>query len=110
MISVVLVYSAQARAVQEKRIDVPAGTTLAQALQKSQVITQWQLSDTDTCEVGIWGRKVPLSHILRDNDRIEIYRPLHVDPKVARRERFARQGARSSGLFAKRRAGAKSGY
>jgi len=33
-----------------------------------------------------------------------------VDPKVARRERFARQGAKTAGLFAKRRAGAKAGY
>jgi putative ubiquitin-RnfH superfamily antitoxin RatB of RatAB toxin-antitoxin module len=42
---------------------------------------------------------------LRDLDRIELYRPLKVDPKVARRERFQRQGARAAGLFARKRRG-----
>jgi putative ubiquitin-RnfH superfamily antitoxin RatB of RatAB toxin-antitoxin module len=45
---------------------------------------------------------VPLTHGLRAGDRIEGYRTLRVDPKVARRERFARQGARSAGLFARK--------
>ena len=45
--------------------------------------------------------------VLRDGDRVEIYRPLRVDPKVARRERFRKQGARAAGLFAQRRPGAK---
>jgi putative ubiquitin-RnfH superfamily antitoxin RatB of RatAB toxin-antitoxin module len=60
--------------------------------------------------LGIWGRKVGLSHVLRNQDRVEVYRPLRVDPKVARRERFTKQGARSAGLFVKRRVGAKPGY
>jgi putative ubiquitin-RnfH superfamily antitoxin RatB of RatAB toxin-antitoxin module len=60
--------------------------------------------------VGIWGRKATRDQLLRDRDRVEIYRPLRVDPKVARRERFARQGAGTTGLFAKRRVGAKAGY
>jgi sulfur carrier protein len=47
---------------------------------------------------------------LRDQDRVEFYRGLRVDPKVARRERFSKQGARASGLFAKRRPGSKPGY
>jgi len=47
---------------------------------------------------------------LRAGDRLEIYRPLRVDPKVARRERFAKQGARTTGLFARQRPGAKTGY
>jgi putative ubiquitin-RnfH superfamily antitoxin RatB of RatAB toxin-antitoxin module len=41
---------------------------------------------------------------------LEILRSLRVDPKVARRERFQRQGAKTAGLFAKRRVGAKPGY
>ena len=47
---------------------------------------------------------------VRPGDRVEIYRPLKVDPKVARRERFVRQGARATGLFARRRPGGKAGY
>lgn len=64
----------------------------------------------DALETGVWGRKQAADHLLRDGDRVELYRPLKVDPKVARRERFTRQGAGTTGLFAKRRAGAKSGY
>ena len=41
---------------------------------------------------------------------IKAYRGLRVDPMVARHERFKKQGARSAGLFAKRRPGAKPGY
>jgi putative ubiquitin-RnfH superfamily antitoxin RatB of RatAB toxin-antitoxin module len=60
--------------------------------------------------VGLWGRKAKLDDLLRDQDRIEVYRPLRVDPKVARRERFVKQGARGAGLFAQKRQGAKAGY
>jgi len=69
--------------------------------------TPEQLGDLGT---GVWGTRVSVSHLLLDGNRLELYRPLTVDPKVARRERFVRQGAKSAGLFAKRRAGAKAGY
>ncbi|MEO5606317.1 MAG: RnfH family protein, partial [Polaromonas sp.] len=49
------------------------------------------------------------TQLLQDADRIEIYRELRVDPKVARRERFNQQGAKRAGLFAKS-PGAKAGY
>ncbi|MFM7801509.1 MAG: RnfH family protein [Limnohabitans sp.] len=61
-------------------------------------------------QAAVWGKPVPLHHVLEEGDRLEILRPLRVDPKVARRERFQRQGAKAAGLFAKRRAGAKPGY
>jgi putative ubiquitin-RnfH superfamily antitoxin RatB of RatAB toxin-antitoxin module len=53
--------------------------------------------------VGVWGRVVPVVQELRDGDRVEIYRSLTVDPKVARRERFVQQGRRGAGLFARGR-------
>jgi putative ubiquitin-RnfH superfamily antitoxin RatB of RatAB toxin-antitoxin module len=53
---------------------------------------------------------VDLGRRLSAGDRVEVYRALTVDPKTARRERFARQGARTTGLFAKQREGAKAGY
>jgi len=59
---------------------------------------------------GIWGRVTQPDHVLQEGDRVEWCRPLVVDPKVARRERFAQQGRRSTGLFAERRPGAKAGY
>jgi len=52
---------------------------------------------------GIWGRKCRWDTPLQEGDRVELCRPLRVDPKVARRERFQQQGARTAGLFAARR-------
>ncbi len=89
---------------------VEPGCTVEQALKTSGLLQDIEPQLLRQLDVGIWGRKVVLSHVLRDNDRIEIYRPLTVDPKVARRERFVRQGAKSAGLFSKRRSGAKAGY
>ena len=59
---------------------------------------------------GVWGRLQAADFVLADGDRVEAYRNLTVDPKVARRERFAKQGARGTGLFANQREHAKSGY
>jgi putative ubiquitin-RnfH superfamily antitoxin RatB of RatAB toxin-antitoxin module len=53
---------------------------------------------------------MPWNTVLRDGDRVELCRELRVDPKVARRERFSKQGARRAGLFAKKRPGAAAGY
>jgi putative ubiquitin-RnfH superfamily antitoxin RatB of RatAB toxin-antitoxin module len=62
----------------------------------------WAGSETGWV-AGVWGRVVPVAQELRDGDRVEMYRPLTVDPKVARRERFVRQGRRGAGLFARGR-------
>lgn len=43
--------------------------------------------------IGVWGRRVAVSYVLRDGDRVEIYRPLPADPKESRRHR-ARAGRR----------------
>lgn len=109
-LTVTLVYSPVARHVEEFTLQVHGGTTVGQAIEHSTMLARIPAEMVAQLELGIWGRKVALSHVLRDLDRIEIYRPLTVDPKVARRERFTRQGAKSAGLFTKRRAGAKAGY
>ena len=105
-----LVYSPQARKVEEHFLQLAEGSTIAQALKESGVLKQIPETVLQTLELGVWGKKVPAHTVLQHNDRIELYRPLAVDPKVARRERFAKQGTRGAGLFAKRRAGAKAGY
>lgn len=110
LIQVCLVYSAQAREVLELTLRLKPGSTVRQALETSGLLVQRPDLDLSTMTLGVWGRKVALTHVLRDQDRVEIYRPLKVDPKVARRERFARQGARTAGLFTKKRPGAKAGY
>ena len=110
-IFVTIVYSYRLRQVIEKVIQLEQGGTVAQTLLASGLTQQFPDLTAVTHEVGIWGKRVGLAHVLRDQDRLEIYRPLTVDPKVARRERFVGQGAKAAaGLFAKRRAGAKAGY
>ena len=109
-LTISLVYSPAPRQVREWSLQLPAGATVARALAASGVLDEFAELRAGRLVLGIWGRKTTPGHVLRDQDRIEIYRGLRVDPKVARRERFNRQGAKSAGLFAKTRAGAKAGY
>ncbi len=101
-------YSPQSREVVVHTLVLDAGVTVAQVL--PQLAAHWQLPEGHITAVGIWGRKVSASHVLKPGDRLELYRALKVDPKVARRQRFKRQGAKRSGLFATRRPGAVAGY
>ena len=117
-IRVSVVYSDGPRHIYEKWVtldnsvtaSVNQSTSVLQALQASGVLEAFPEIDLAQATVGVWGRKASLNQPLRDHDRVEIYRPLRVDPKVARRERFRKQGAKTAGLFAKKRAGAKAGY
>jgi uncharacterized protein len=97
MIRVTVVWSPAAQQVQEQQIELSVDTTLAQALAAAGV-----QSASDSASVGIWGRRQAMDTVLRDGDRVEICRPLQIDPKEARRERFNQQGSRKAGLFAKR--------
>jgi uncharacterized protein len=107
---VTVLYSPGPREVHERKLVLAGGSTVHHALQASGLADEAAGLDVGTAVVGIWGRKARLAQLLRDGDRVEVYRPLIVDPKVARRERFRKQGARAAGLFAKRRDGAKPGY
>ncbi len=109
-VKVSVVYSPAPRQVREWLLDLSAGATVAQALAASGVFEEFPELQPARLTAGIWGKKTGLAQVLRDTDRVEIYRGLRVDPKVARRERFDRQGVKRAGLFAKTRAGAKAGY
>jgi len=102
-LTVTVVDSAAPRTTREREVRVKEGATLADALNACAI-------SAEGVACGIWGRLTTPEQLLQDQDRIELYRPLVVDPKVARRERFVLQGARSTGLFAQRRPGAKAGY
>lgn len=106
--NITLVYAPAPRTVHELSLIVPPGCSLQEALERSG----WLDRFPETCSLptGIWNRKAPRETLLREGDRLELYRELRVDPKVARRERFVGQGARGAGLFAKRRPGSKAGY
>ena len=109
-IQVTVIYSPVSRDVREIALRLAPGSTVLQAIQASDLLQLFPSIDQQTMMVGVWARKASLNQALRENDRVEIYRPLTVDPKVARRERFAKQGARTAGLFVKKRPGAKAGY
>ena len=109
-LNITLVYSPAPRQVREWTLALPAGATVAQALAACGILEAFPELQSGRLMLGIWGRKTSLEHRLSEQDRIEIYRALRVDPKIARRERFNRQGAKSAGLFAARRPGAKAGY
>ena len=107
---VTVIYSPEPREVLEWPLTLPPGATVQTALQVSGLRSAFPGIDIERADVGIWGRKALLDAPLREGDRIEVYRPLKVDPKIARRERFRKQGARAAGLFAGKRAGQKAGY
>ena len=90
-VSVTVVYSPAVREVKEVNLVLPAPCSVLQALQESGLLACYPEIDNLHTVVGVWGRKAPLDQLLRDQDRVEIYRPLRVDPKVARRERFRKQ-------------------
>jgi putative ubiquitin-RnfH superfamily antitoxin RatB of RatAB toxin-antitoxin module len=105
--SVTVVFSPAPREVFEFSLNLEVGATVATALSQAQ---SQGFSASNAVHVGVWGKKASAEQLLEDGDRLEIYRALTVDPKVARRLRFAGQGAKRAGLFATRRAGAKAGY
>lgn len=104
MLAVQVVWVDAQAQVQERSVALPAGAQIHDALRACGL----ELGTHAAC--GVWGRTLAPDHGLQDGDRVELYQPLKVDPKVARRERFAQQGAGRSGLFAKRRANSKAGY
>ena len=109
-IEVTLVYSPASRVVHEVVMQLPQGTSVGQAWLASEWFPDIGGSAGDCPESSIWGRKTTPTQTLQDGDRLEALRPLKVDPKEARRQRFVKQGTRGAGLFAKRRPGAKPGY
>jgi uncharacterized protein len=107
---VTVVLSTGPRHIQVVVLEWTQGLTAAIAVRASGLLKPLPQADIDVLALGVWGRKAASSLLLQAGDRVELTRPLTVDPKVARRERFVKQGAKAAGLFAKRRVGAKAGY
>lgn len=66
---------------------VPDGSDVERALAASGIYDSFPSDNLAQAPTGIWGRTVPRTQRLRDGDRIELYRPLRVDPREARRRR-----------------------
>lgn len=91
-------YSPRPGVVDEVVLTLPVGATLADAVRCSGLVERHSGIDPATARVGIWGRTKPPDTVLRERDRVEIYRPLVVDPKEARRLRYRGQRRRDAAL------------
>jgi putative ubiquitin-RnfH superfamily antitoxin RatB of RatAB toxin-antitoxin module len=72
-----------------KCFDLAAGALIADALSKASVDADFRGVDLMNSPVGIFGKLTAKDQALKDGDRIEIYRPLAQEPKLARRKRAA---------------------
>ncbi|MDC7715539.1 RnfH family protein [Vogesella sp. LYT5W] len=69
------------------KLSLPAGTTAREAVLQSGIASEFADIDLAQLQLGVFGKAVPAEHVLRDRDRVEIYRPLQADPKEVRRRR-----------------------
>lgn len=68
-----------------KQLSLAEGATVGQAVAAAGLGEHEALVDLE--RLGVFGRRVAAGDLLRDGDRVEIYRPLAIDPKEARRRR-----------------------
>lgn len=81
-------------------LDVPAGTTLHDAVRCSGIVERFPgMIDPGRTPMGIFGKieKQPRQRVLEDGDRVEIYRPLVIEPNAARKRRAQRRRAAGRG-------------
>lgn len=67
-------------------LQLDPGATIADAISASGLDRTFQDVDFSRCEVGVWGKPGSRTQLLRNKDRVEIYRPLDMDPREARRQ------------------------
>lgn len=72
-------------------LKVPLGTTVQEAIFKSQILLLFPEIDLSQNKVGIFSKLCALHAPLREHDRVEIYRPLVADPKQMRKQRAVHQ-------------------
>jgi len=77
-------------------LEVPVGTTMMEAVQRSGLLEEFPEIDPATAPMGIFSRReaLPATRVLQAGDRVELYRPLPVDPKEARKVRAAKAKAK----------------
>lgn len=67
-------------------VGVSSGDSVADVVSKSGLREAFPSDSIDEFSWGIWGREVDHTHVVKEGDRIEIYRPLAIDPREARRK------------------------
>ena len=71
-------------------VELPPGATVLEAAQRSGIASKIEGLDLENASFGIFGNVVASRQVLRDGDRVEIYRPLIADPKEVRKARAER--------------------
>jgi uncharacterized protein len=89
-----VVYCPRPHVVDSVSLSLDRGATVRQAIEASGLAQRHGL-ELAALRAGVWGRVQELDAALRDRDRVEIYRPLIVDPKEARRLRYRRARERN---------------
>jgi putative ubiquitin-RnfH superfamily antitoxin RatB of RatAB toxin-antitoxin module len=84
-------YSPRAGVIDEVSLVLEAGATVRDALMASGLQSRHPTLALESASIGVWGALCRTSDLLRDRDRVEVYRPLLVDPKEARRLRYRGQ-------------------
>lgn len=82
-----VVWAPQAGREEAARLKVAPGTTIAQAVAASGLAAFQPAHGAEGTKYGVWGKRAAPESPVADGDRIEIYRPLQVDPKLARARR-----------------------
>lgn len=87
LFSIEVAFAPAAGLVERVSLHMPPGSTVADALAASGFLQRYPEIGA-SADVGVWGSERAPTHRLREGDRVEIYRPLQVDPKEARRQRL----------------------
>ena len=88
--------------VDEVALLLPPGSTVLDAVRASGLQARHPGLELATLTLGVWGAARRVGDLLRDRDRVELYRPLQADPKEARRRRHATQAKRPKASLGQR--------
>lgn len=96
VVMVELVYAASPEHIRRWPLRLPAGSTVAQAVAASGLLAEFPELAGTVLSLGVFGKLVaePEQQVLRAGDRVEVYRPLLIDPKEARRLRAEKAKAK----------------
>ncbi|ARN21125.1 RnfH family protein [Piscinibacter gummiphilus] len=95
LLRVEVLWGAAPHDIRRVALTLPAGSTAGQALAASGLLVEFP--ELAQAPMGVWGRACTAETVLRDLDRVELYRGLTVDPKEARRLRHGRGGGGRAG-------------
>lgn len=91
MITVEIIFLANDNNCFQQSLCLPKTSTVSDAIKQSQLLSEFPSLNLETLSIGVFSNRVTLDTVLQAGDRIEIYRPLSIDPKTARRLRAKQQ-------------------